>query len=259
MSKKIAVLLCGELRTFDNQHVIKNWDKFRKLYDIDIYVSTWSHRGRSEWSVRNKLNDKIFSEEIIKSDYVKNIVKSDYVKIYDYKDWFESTKKRSFFNLKDKNISQYNATFGLSFLKQEIIKLIYDKKNTYDVLVVSRPDAVFLEEPPTYFFNSENKIWHQKWNFSEIIYSTFYSSTPENIIKLCNWYDDDEMINLVLNKINRFEHCHVIYKQCELLNIENDTYHGTLFCEPYRYDEDLNNFKNSCLGSGEGKESWFLL
>lgn len=234
---KCAFLLCGELRTFDNDYVIRGFDKLREIYDVDFYISAWEHRGRSEWSVRNNLNDGINANEIIKEDYVKKIFKTDKVRLFDYNKWVESTEQRTFYHFRNEMI-QYNATFGLSFLRQECIKLL---TKDYDVLVVSRPDAIFTKEPPSYFFDMGNKIWHQNYNFNKIIYSTFFTSTQKNISDICNWYDNDFAINETLSKIEKFEHCHILYKYAhEVLGIEIDTYVGSLFCEPFRTEEYVN-------------------
>jgi hypothetical protein len=239
--KKIAMLLCGELRTFDNKYVIKGFDKLRELYNMDIYVSVWKHRGRSDWSVKQNLNDNIIQNEIIDIDYIKKIFKTDNVFLYDYNEWLGSTIEKNFYKYRNINTVQYNATFGLSFLRQECIKKI---NKCYDVLVVTRPDSIFTLEPPSYFFNCEDKIWHQG-TIPNSIYSTFFTSTSKNIIDICNWYDNDEVVNYTLSKMDKFEHCHIIFKYVEKMGISIGEYKGlynnSLFCEPFRTEEYVKN------------------
>ena len=44
MKKKVAILLTGQLRTFDDDNVIKSWNKFIQKYDIDVFGCFWENR-----------------------------------------------------------------------------------------------------------------------------------------------------------------------------------------------------------------------
>lgn len=244
--KKIGLIFCGELRTFDDEFVIKNWVRYIDTYNInfnDIYVTAWQNRGRSAYSIDYNLNDNIDPDEIIKNDYVKHIFKTSNVKLYNYDDWVSGIKNSDIYHFKNINNKQFNSTFGLSFLRYESIKMLLESKKDYDVIIITRPDGVFIDTPPDYFLDGSDKVWHQRYNFGDVIYSTFICSNKNNIIDICNWYGDKEFIKRTLSKINRFEHCHILYKICEELGIKDDTYRGSLFCEPYRYDGDHINIK----------------
>lgn len=236
---KMALLLCGELRTFDNNYVIKGFDKLRNLYNFDVYVSAWDHRGISQWSVRQNFSDQKNRYENINIDYVKEIFKTNNVKLYNYDEWDRENEEFSIY--KNKNIVQYNATFALSFLRKKSIENLIDN---YDVITISRPDSIFTKEPPNYFFNGDNIIWHQG-TIDECIYSTFISSSSKNIIKLCNWYGDYDNMKYTLSTMKKFEHGHILYKYIEKLGIKTSTYKGmynnSLFCEPFRTEEYLES------------------
>lgn len=254
--KKLALLLTGELRTFDNDYVIKSWKKFFDKYDVDIFISCWTHRGQSIYSTENSIADGINKFEEIKTDYVKSIFNTSYVNLFDYNEWLNTLEVKNLIN-KYTYDKYFIATFAGGFLRYQVCRIFEKVDQIYDSVILSRPDSIFMEEPPDYFFDGSDKIWHQRNNLSYIIYSLFITSNKENIIKICDWYNSDlrELSILdVRGPYNRLEHCRILYSYIKLIGIEDDTYEGILFAEPFRSEKDLEDYKIY----SKNKPLWFV-
>jgi hypothetical protein len=243
--KKLALLLTGELRTFDNEYVIKSWEKFFSKYEVDIFISCWDHRGQSVYSTENLIPDGINKDEKITIDYVKEIFNTNSVELFDYNEWLNSPKIKKLLE-KYTYDKYFIATFAGGFLKEKVCRLFENIDKVYDSVILSRPDSIFMEEPPEYFFDGSEKIWHQRNNLFDIIYSVFITSNKDNIIKICNWYTSELRELSILDirgPYNKLEHCRILYSYIKMLNIEDDTYNGILFAEPFRSNNDLEEYK----------------
>ena len=152
----------------------------------------------------------------------------------------------------------FDPLFAGGFLRKKVAQLYNKvKSRKYDVLVLSRPDNIFLCEPPDYFFDSSDVIWHQRNNFLHVIYSTFIASNESNILNLCNWYNSEIMHQSISNPDNHnrynnmLDHCGVLYSYIKMQNLIEDTYRGDgqkegwrIFAEPYRaLEDDIINMK----------------
>lgn len=254
--KKIAVILTGQLRTFDHPIVIKSWDKFRSLFDVDFYVCCWSNRGRSIYSKECNLKDDISCDEIVSEEYVKEIFKTDNVKLYDYETWKDTEYVSNLIDVYGYSEKYFDPLFAGAFLKKESMKML--KNDSYDRVVLSRPDCIFIKEPPSYFFECDDIVWHQPWNLIQIIYSTFIVSNFKNIYNLCSWYESENMHKNINSGHNRYnnvlEHCGVMFSHSLELGITLGSYNGSLFAEPYRSDDDIVNYRNFC-----GSDMWCLI
>lgn len=254
--KKLAVILTGQLRTFDNEIVMKSWDKFRNLFDVDFYVCCWNNRGRSIYSTECGLVDGIHYDEIVDESYVKKIFKTSHVKLYDYNSWKSSEYVSQLIDTYGYSEKYFDPLFAGAFLKKESMNLI--SGGSYDRVILSRPDCIFIKEPPKYFFENDDIIWHQPWNLTQIIYSTFISSNLKNIKSLCSWYGSENMHKNIHSGHNRYnnilEHCGVMYSHSIELGLVLGAYDGSLFAEPYRSIDDIANYKNFC-----GSDMWCLI
>lgn len=167
---KIAVLLPGLIRTFDNKVVIDSFNKTFDSVDFDSYSSIWDIKGKV---IKNKdykktieyiSDDKILESDI---DFLKNTFNIKKIKIDSYKKWndenfvflneFDKKHKHSAYQMTK------NGIFSQYYQILESYKLI-ENPNEYDIIVKSRYDITF------------NKI-----NFNDIKLkdNTYYSSDCE--------------------------------------------------------------------------------
>ena len=74
---KIALLICGQMRTFDHPKVLKYLNQFIKKFNCDVFLSTWNNRGISVWSehaLKEQADIPIeFSYEIDTSKITKSV------------------------------------------------------------------------------------------------------------------------------------------------------------------------------------------
>jgi len=241
---KIALLLTGQLRTFDHELVKKSWKKFMDEYDVEIFGCFWSNRGQSIFSTEQKLNDNIDINEKIEIDYVKSILNTNNITLFDYDEWLQRDEVISWKNKYDFDTKYFNPLFANSFLREESYKLLELSNKQYNSVISSRPDIILTRKPPEYLFEGTNTIWHQRYHFKDIIYSTFFSSNQTTMEKICKFYSSnliDESIKSPHNRYNNIlEHCGVMYSYIKLLNLDDKSYIGTLFAEPFRTTETLN-------------------
>ena len=47
---RIALLICGQMRTFDHPKVLNYLNKLIEKFNCDVFLSTWNNRGISVWS-----------------------------------------------------------------------------------------------------------------------------------------------------------------------------------------------------------------
>ena len=51
---RTALLLCGQMRTFDHPKVLEYMNRLIEKFDCDVFISTWKDRGVSLWSVHSQ-------------------------------------------------------------------------------------------------------------------------------------------------------------------------------------------------------------
>ena len=88
---RIALLLCGQMRTFDHPKVLEHTNRLSEKFNCDAFISTWKNRGVSMWSIRSQnpelykddVDDVITTGDIEKFVNVKDYVISDYDEFLD--------------------------------------------------------------------------------------------------------------------------------------------------------------------------------
>ena len=60
---RTALLLCGQMRTFDHPKVLEYTNKLSEKFDCDVFISTWKNRGVSMWSVRSQ-NPELYKDDV---------------------------------------------------------------------------------------------------------------------------------------------------------------------------------------------------
>jgi hypothetical protein len=266
---RIAVLIIGELRTFDNKDLISHNNKnlFDK-YNCDVFISTWDNRGYSfnhgNIINRNRHNENI-NENMIKSVY-KRCKK---INIENHKKWVDDLPKE-YKNIYDKGL--YNGDIlspSTAFEQLYKLKNVNDLKNeyekefnfNYDIVIKFRPDMCLIESIDHEYINNFckinntfNKLYHL--NPPSIydpnrIYDIFFISNSQNMNIISESYENIlKLINDPFdNGLDKVNACRLLYLQAIKNNIivedipycYGDIYRGEDFNE---YVEKINDYNS---------------
>ena len=153
MSKKIAILFFGHLRTFKQTHpyTIKN---LIEKYDCDIFIHTWDKIDSATLSWDNKEEFKEdFNKEVV--DLVKTIYKPKKIKI----EHQEKMEDKILTSLDGQRQISFN---GIKFMFYSLsqaneLRKEYEKEQNvnYDIILCTRPDIAI------YNFLDIEKILHE--------------------------------------------------------------------------------------------------
>lgn len=282
---RIAVLIIGEMRTFDNNNVIINNNKhlFDK-YNCDIFVSTWNKRGFS-FNHGNIIN-KYRYEQNINEDMIKKVYKRcKGINIEDYDEWLNNLNEE-YKIIYDKGLyngdikcpsSSFPQFYKLKNANQ--MKINYEKENNfeYDIVIKFRPDMCIINDieykyiyPYTKLINSLNTFNHESIIYHlnppaiydpSRIYDIFFMSSSKNINILSESYDNiltliEDNFDNGLDKVNP---CRLLYLQAIKNNIKvedipfciGDIYRGENFND---YIDKINIYNYGYKEKKEDKE-----
>jgi hypothetical protein len=260
MKRKVLLLLSGQLRTYDNEIVVRGWDKFLDKYDVTTFMSCWDNRGRSLYSQKHYSNDMVVEEESINEENVKPIFRTENIQLLKYEDWLSGAELQDWMKrfMRDEF---FNSVFAAFFLRKQVYNFAMDniKEYDFDGVFLTRPDSFFIREPPDYPFLETEYIWQQNARdnfFPNRIYDNFLFSSLENIEKICALYDSP-LLSLSIERnfgtrLHYLDPCKVLYSYFNLANIKHKSY-DYLYTEPYRRVEDLKEHRDRYLG---GDKMW---
>ena len=265
---KIAILLVGEMRNYDNNNIINNNNKFLfEKYQCDIFVSTWTKRGFSPCNL--SIKNKVYKDDNVTIDDIYNTYKNvKAVNIESYENWKNSLSKEyeNYYNqpfiINGQNGS--NTVFPQLYKLHDANKLKndFEKQNNfkYDMVFRFRPDMCLVEDiqenyiiPFKKHFDSDtnNKMWTlnpYKIFYPNRIYDIFFYCNSEVMNIIADSYE--KIIQLINNKYNnglqkndttRILYIHAIENNITI--IENNRCIGDIYRdEPF--SEYLNKIKN---------------
>lgn len=234
---RVAILLAGEMRNFDNIELIqKNNEYLFELYNCDIFVSTWDKRGFSPY--HGSINNKIYSDNKINDINNYNIKTTN---IENYEDWFDNlpdTYKEIYYKGLKCGDKLINATIFPQLYKIwdcNRLKTEYETQNDfkYDLVIRFRPDMCLVEEIPEEYLNdflnitkelSANKIYTlnpPKIFYPNRIYDIFFYGDNDSMNKLCNcWLTILDFIHHPFdNNLPIVDACRVLYVCCLFNNL----------------------------------------
>ncbi len=255
--KKILLLLAGQLRTFDTEHVQMSWRKFCRTFDVTIVGCFWDNRGCSLYP--SEVNNP---NEILSIDYVKEKLQTDYIRLFNYElfidnlsDCFRSYRDIRYFDSSISNsFMRYQAKFYVDALNQ--LNPFHNNLKDFDLAICTRPDLIFLRQLPDYCFDEPNVLWHQNTHpayYPERIYDVLTLSSVDNIFQFCNFHFDSD-INVECiekpshNGLTKMDSSRIYYNYMQHYEIEIkslDCHYG----EPYRAAKDIQNFSQSYLNN----------
>lgn len=262
---RTALLLCGQMRTFDHPKVLEYMNRLIEKFDCDVFISTWKNRGVSMWTIRN------FSSEIYENDLDDVITKKSIDKllnvrdyeILDYDDYLNtkcSDDIRSLlnrwynnreFNLGISSNPQFYTMYVASKMKQK-----YEQENgfVYDVVIKSRPDFLQVNNNvEKYFDKLENTCYHINTGYFFVpnrVYDIFLMSDSKSMDIICNsWVDYDKLSESNYSRhLGKYDPCRLLYAQCMQNGIKTESF-DKILGDVYRLESngDYQSFENTLL------------
>jgi hypothetical protein len=200
---KIAVLLAGQARTFDEPHVLFCMNTFfASLGNPDIFISTWNTRGYSyshgEGASSKKSDDPI-TKDILLSCY-KNVKD---IHIDDETSWFQNLTP----SLQDiyktgfdwRGIHQIGSVVPQYYMikKANDLKRKYEKENNiiYDLVIRTRFDNLHgcpLNPLDLVDLTKAYTLNHPPHYYPDRIYDVFFYTNSKNMDTFCEGYSELE-------------------------------------------------------------------
>lgn len=259
---RTALLLCGQMRTFDHPKVLEHTNRLSEKFNCDVFISTWKNRGVSMWSIRSQnpelykddVDDVITTSDIEKFVNVKDYVISDYDEYLDNlcSDEIKSLLHRWYNNKEYGLVASSSPEFYTMHLAAQM-KRKYESDNsfTYDAVIRSRPDFLHLHtDIEEYFDDLENVCYHintGKTYSPNRIYSMFLLGNSKTMDILCNCWEDYGKLAETNHSINygKYDACRMMYAQCIENQIRIQSFHRVLGdCFRLENYSDYEFFKN---------------
>ena len=223
---RTALLLCGQMRTFDHPKVLEYMNRLIEKFDCDVFISTWKDRGVSLWSVHSQdknlysdVKDQEISKECI--SIIDNI--RDY-KIADFDEYLHVECSPHIKSLLVNNVWSVGANSNPQFYTMHVaseMKRKYEKENgfVYDVVIKSRPDFLQVHNDiEKYFDKLEKTCYHINTGRSYApnrVYDIFLMSDSKTMDVVCNsWVDYDKLVETNYPGAGKYDACRLLYAQC---------------------------------------------
>jgi hypothetical protein len=258
---KVALCLSGEFRFFENDYIKKGMGNFLSVLEPDLFISTWSHIGKSmNHQITNKTENKDnqdFIENYIYTNF-KNIKKFE-LESFDF--WLSSLGKNKKKIIDDITLD-YRTINSLPQLykieKCNLLKKEFELENNfkYDVVIRSRFDNLFVDELDLSFVGKSN-IYNINLggNFypNRVYDIMFYGDSismdiiSETYSNIGNLIDDNFSNGLCKRDTCRLLFLQSIKNNLNVFSTNNrpcDVYRGTTFEEYYNYLKKLGGVIN---------------
>ena len=239
---RIAILMAGEMRNFDNKDLIAMNNKYLfDMYDCDIFISTWDKRGSSTYN--GTIDTKQYTETDITKDQLQKVYKNiKNIHIENFDNWLQ-TIPEEYKKIYDKGLlvpwsgkiikcsifPQFYKIWDANNMKKQ-----YECENNfkYDIVMRFRSDLWLVDPIPlTYlheFLTSQctfNKIWTSnppKIFYPKRVYDIFFYGDSDTMNKLCDaWKNIIVLINHNFdNGLLDVDSCRSLYVQCLLNDIK---------------------------------------
>lgn len=240
---KIALLMIGSMRNFDNKNLVDHLhNNLIYKYNCDVFVSTWNKRGFSLNHGHNK--ETTYANNEISYEHIKTVYPSvKKINIENYDNWI-NIMDDEYRNIYNKKLKVGNNTVNANIFPQlykltDAIKLKqeYEKENnfTYDIVIRICPDFCFLNEIPfkylELYFNifSNNQTRHiytlnpKKGYYPNRIYDILFFGSNYAMDKLCsNIYNriGEYYENKFDNGLPKIDTCRILKVGCDENNLQ---------------------------------------
>ena len=223
---RTALLLCGQMRTFDHPKVLEYMNRLIDKFDCDVFISTWKDRGVSLWSVHSQdknLYSEVKDQEISK-ECISIIDNVRDCKILDFDEYLNDKCGSHIKSILVDNVWGIGASSNPQFYTMHVaseMKKKYEKENgfLYDVVIKSRPDFLQVHNDiEKYFDNLENTCYHINTGRSYApnrVYDIFLMSGSKTMDTICNsWIDYDKLVETNYSGSSKYDACRLLYAQC---------------------------------------------
>jgi hypothetical protein len=257
---RVALLFCGQMRTFDHPKVLEFNNTLIEKFNCDVFVSTWQNRGVSMWTVNTQdfnLYEEQKDEKISEIDVklIKNV--RDY-QILNYDEYLE---KYCLDEIRQGLLSNIWSLGSVTSHPQAytmhvaaLMKKKYEEENNikYDVVIKSRPDFFQVHNDiEKYFEQLENTCYNINTGLSYCpnrVYDIFLLSNSSTMDILCDVYNNYSELSKTShgNHLSKYDACRLLYAQCMENNIEVKSFDkvlGDIFrIENYKDPDWLENY-----------------
>lgn len=249
---KVALCISGQLRTFDNENVIKSLkEHVLNHYDCDIFLSVWDDRGISQYTEKNDASNSynlIKSDNILPMDILSYYPMAKQIQVTNFKLWLDSISEelRTKFNTEITTWGQTLTAIPQLYKIWECnqMKSDYEQLNgfKYDIVIRSRPDLMFVSKLNLI---NDGIIYHMntpKFFWSNRIYDIFFYSNSENMDKMASsWLRINDLFNHPFqNGLDYRDACRLLYVNMIMEGLKEKSMDRNI-CDVYR-GEDVNNF-----------------
>jgi hypothetical protein len=226
---RVALLLSGQMRTFDDPEVVKKYyELLINPLNADIFISTWANRGVS-WCHGSPSNSVDSSKENIniediKSVYTKNLIAVDIENLGTYEKSIPDEIKDIYINgFEWCNMKIKGTSVPQLYKIKKVNKMKMDYENAngfkYDLVIRSRPDNIIMEPISSRYLEKLNThiyaINCPGTFYPNRIYDIFFYGSSENMDKLSDTYNNIKMLenDSFNNGLHQRDTCRLLYVQ----------------------------------------------
>lgn len=223
--KKIALLVNGQIRSLNNDHLHRMSDLFSS-YEVDVFISTWLKKGGADIKkeqlyrfVENNIIDEVKSltdmdiERLIefRKSYYNEVTSEELFKAFNWanivKINIEDESKDTFLNFDNHQKMYYHNNYWFD-------ELDYDYFDNYDLIIKIRPDISFkkfdiegvFSNLDTWSFLTEDKEgWiFRTWGFG--VGDQIVIGSPFVMKELMSCYRDETITSLMKHHFKKEEY-----------------------------------------------------
>lgn len=243
---KVAILLAGQVRKYDDPSLLYSMNKFIKQFgNPDIFISTWSKRGYSQahgdgTPFSSSCNPVTKEELMLTYPNVKD------VQIDDEEEWINTIspyEKEIYEKGFDWNGQHFRGTVVPQYYTIKVansLKQNYELQNNfkYDLVIRTRFDNLHLSFLDPLDLVDLSKVYtlnHPPHYYPERIYDVFFYTNSQNMDLFCEGYEklkelEDNSFNNGLNPRDSNRIFYVQFKNCAI-DVIDLPYN---VCETYR-------------------------
>jgi len=198
---RVAVLLSGQMRTFDDPILLEHY--YKNLFEplnADIFVSTWDNRGYSDAHGAGEAiaaAADLIANDMIEAAYKDRLKALDIETLSDfeatlsdeYRDIYTTGFEWLNMKLKGTSVPQFYKILRANELKRR-----YEQQHnfTYDLVIRVRPDLDMVAPlEPRYMTDLDKNLYHINcpgtfWPYR--VYDIFFYSSSKNMDKMASAY-----------------------------------------------------------------------
>jgi hypothetical protein len=234
---RVALLLSGQMRTFDDDDVLKKYhDNLINPLNADVFVSTWDTRGCSynhgatpDTTVLKK-STELITHQLLSEAYKSRLISSDISIVEEYEQTMPAELQPIYKNgftwcglkIRGTSVPQF-----YQIQRANQLKLDYEKANNfkYDLVIRSRPDNIMVRPlDPRYLTNLSQNIYGINCTGTyhpKRIYDIFFYSDSKNMDSMATAYNN--MVSLehdpFENGLDHRDACRLLYVHAKRHNL----------------------------------------